>query len=101
MSGADDTIRGVAEIFVVTGGAGFIGSHVVERLLADHPTGRVRVFDDFSSGSMANLPFAAAAGERLEVLRGDVRDLAAGGTLPQTAPGCFNPAGLPSGPCTV
>ena len=47
---------------MVTGGAGFIGSHVVERLLADNPTARVRVFDDFSSGSMTNLPFATAAG---------------------------------------
>jgi UDP-glucose 4-epimerase len=65
----------MSAVFVVTGGAGFIGSHLVERLLRDHPAGRVRVLDDFSTGSMANLPFADAAGERLEIVRGDIRDL--------------------------
>jgi len=38
---------------MVTGGAGFIGSHLVDRLLADR--WRVRVVDDMSSGTMANL----------------------------------------------
>jgi UDP-glucose 4-epimerase len=65
----------VSSVFVVTGGAGFIGSHLVERLLRDHPDGVVRILDDFSSGSDANLPFAAAAGRRLQIVRGDVRDL--------------------------
>jgi nucleoside-diphosphate-sugar epimerase len=62
-------------LFVVTGGAGFIGSHLTERLLGDHSDARVRILDDFSTGRMANLPFAPAAGERLEIVRGDVRDL--------------------------
>ena len=60
-------------VALVTGGAGFIGSHVVERLLAEGQ--RVRVLDDFSTGSMANLPFAARHGDALEVVRGDIRDL--------------------------
>ena len=62
-------------MFVVTGGAGFIGSHLVERLLRDHPQSTVRVLDDFSTGSETNLPFAAASGARLQIVRGDIRRL--------------------------
>ena len=60
---------------LVTGGAGFIGSHLVERLLADGA--RVRVFDNFSTGTRANLPFAAKFRRQLEVIRGDIRNRAA------------------------
>jgi len=91
----------VTDVFVVTGGAGFIGSHVVERLLADHPAARVRVFDDFSTGSMANLPFAAAAGERLEIVRGDVRDLAAVERAVRDASVIFHQAAMRSVPRSV
>jgi UDP-glucose 4-epimerase len=51
---------------LVTGGAGFIGSHIVERLLADG--NRVRVLDDFSTGNRENLPESA----ELEIITGDV-----------------------------
>lgn len=86
---------------MVTGGAGFIGSHLVERLLAEHPDARVRVFDDFSTGSMANLPFASAAGDRLTVARGDVRDLAAVEAVVRGASIVFHQAAMRSVPRSV
>jgi len=52
--------------YLVTGGAGFIGSHIVERLKSQNNT--VRVADDFSSGRRENVP----AG--VEVLEGDLAD---------------------------
>jgi UDP-glucose 4-epimerase len=63
----------VAELALVTGGAGFIGSHLVERLLADGA--RVRVLDNFSTGARTNLGFAPGFRRQLEVIRGDVRSL--------------------------
>lgn len=56
---------------LVTGGAGFIGSHTVDALLAKGF--RVRVFDNLSSGKRSNLPEHAA----LEFIEGDIRDPAA------------------------
>ena len=42
-------------ICLVTGGAGFIGSHLVDALLADAAIGEVRVLDNFSSGRREHL----------------------------------------------
>jgi nucleoside-diphosphate-sugar epimerase len=91
----------VTSVTVVTGGAGFIGSHLVERLLRDRPDGAVRVLDDFSTGSMANLPFAAAAGERLQLVRGDVRDLPTVERVVAGADVVFHQAALRSVPRSV
>jgi UDP-glucose 4-epimerase len=55
---------------LVTGGAGFIGSHLVDALLAADD--QVLVIDDLSSGSRDNLAAALDAGAELAV--GDVRD---------------------------
>jgi UDP-glucose 4-epimerase len=59
------------ETVVVTGGAGFIGSHTVERLLSQGC--RVVVVDDFSTGKRANLA-AARDNERLTIIEADVSD---------------------------
>lgn len=56
---------------LVTGGAGFIGSHLVERLLSEGHS--VRVLDNLSTGKRDNLPQHPA----LELREGDIRDEAA------------------------
>src|SRR5436305_12361883 len=55
--------------YLVTGGTGFIGSHICERLVRDGHF--VRVLDDFSAGKEENL---ASFRDGVEVIRGDIRD---------------------------
>jgi len=56
--------------YLITGGAGFIGSHLVETLV--NSGCRVRVLDDFSSGKEENLKDLT---DRIEIIRGDIRNL--------------------------
>jgi nucleoside-diphosphate-sugar epimerase len=58
-------------MWLVTGGAGFIGSHIVNRLVSDGE--RVRVIDNLASGNASNL--AGVHGE-IEFIEGDIRDQA-------------------------
>jgi len=56
--------------YLVTGGAGFIGSHIVDELL--HRGERVRVLDNFATGKKENLEQCL---DRIELIEGDIRDL--------------------------
>jgi UDP-glucose 4-epimerase len=64
----------MSSVDFVTGGAGFIGSHLVDRLLADGRS--VRVLDNFVVGNRRNLD-QHKGHRRLELVEGDVRDRAA------------------------
>jgi UDP-glucose 4-epimerase len=66
-------LNAVSKKCVVTGGAGFIGSHLVERLLADGH--RVAVIDNLANGRLANLEHIQS--DRLVIHRLDVADLEA------------------------
>lgn len=57
--------------YLVTGGAGFIGSTIVRQLLTEHPGSRIRVLDNFSTGRRENLEDLA---DSIEVIEGDLRD---------------------------
>lgn len=59
--------------FLITGGAGFIGSNIVEYLLK-YGAGKVRVLDNFSTGSHANIE-VFKNNPAFELLEGDIRDL--------------------------
>jgi nucleoside-diphosphate-sugar epimerase len=56
--------------YLVTGGAGFIGSNIVHTLLARGES--VRVLDNFSTGREVNL---AAVADKIELVRGDITDV--------------------------
>lgn len=60
--------------YLVTGGAGFIGSHITERLLKEGHF--VRVLDNFSSGKRENLSFSQYSihNTQYELIEGDIRD---------------------------
>jgi len=60
----------MSELYLVTGGAGFIGSHLVEELVKQGQ--RVRVIDNLSTGKKENIkPFLG----EIEFIEGDIRDL--------------------------
>ena len=59
---------------LITGGAGFIGSHIADQLLAAEVE-HITVIDDFERGSSRNLADACASG-RVQLVQGDIRDAA-------------------------
>jgi UDP-glucose 4-epimerase len=74
--------------FLVTGGCGFIGSHLCEALLARGDA--VQVLDDLSSGKLENLP------EEARLVHGDVCDSACVHEALEGADGCFHLAAIAS-----
>lgn len=82
--------------YLVTGGAGFIGSHLVERLVRDGQA--VRVLDNFSSGKRANL---ADFAEKIEVIEGDIREPEACRKAAADIDVVFHEAAVPSVPKSV
>src|SRR3984893_17484125 len=87
-----------SSIFLVTGGAGFIGSHIVERLLAEGQRGRG--FDNFSPGSRATLDFARGD-KRLEIVRGDLANFKAVERAVRGTSAVFHQAAMRSVPRSV
>ena len=81
---------------LVTGGAGFIGGHLVEALLESGFS--VRVLDDFSSGREENL---AAVRGRIELLRGDLADPAVAARGVAGVEVVFHQGAVPSVPRSV
>ncbi len=74
---------------LVTGGAGFIGSHIVRRSLRS-ARARVRVLDNFSTGQRANL---ATVADRIELIEGDIVDAASGAPGRRRRRVCAAPGG--------
>jgi nucleoside-diphosphate-sugar epimerase len=81
---------------LVTGGAGFIGSHLADRLI--EAGWSVRVIDDFSSGREENL---TRCRDRIELLRGDLRDPELVARAVRDVEVVFHQAAVPSVPRSV
>jgi nucleoside-diphosphate-sugar epimerase len=76
------------KLFLVTGGAGFIGANLTEALLA--AGARVRVLENYAGGKMDGRTFPDA-----EYAEGDIRDAAACAAAAKGADGIFHLAALP------
>ena len=79
------------KLALVTGGAGFIGSHLVEGLLARGDT--VRVLDNFSTGRRENL---AGVLTQIELIEGSVANLTTARSAMRNVEIVFHQAALPS-----
>ncbi len=86
--------------YLITGGAGFIGSNLASALLAAGKT--VRLFDNFLTGKRENLAgLAETYGSAFELVEGDLRDLAACRRAAEGAAYVLHEGALPSVPRSV
>ena len=84
------------EKYLVTGGAGFIGSHIVEELVKKgHP---VRVVDNFITGKRENISTFL---EKIEFIEGDIRDLEVCRQAAEGMDFVLHQAALPSVPRSI
>jgi nucleoside-diphosphate-sugar epimerase len=82
-------------LMLVTGGAGFIGSHLVDALVAEGHD--VRVLDNLATGNLDNLRYSP----KVEFIRGDIRDLEMVQRSAEGASVVFHQAALPSVPRSI
>jgi UDP-glucose 4-epimerase len=85
-----------SERALVTGGAGFIGSHLVEGLIADGL--RVRVLDNLATGHLSNL---AGVEGRFEWIEGSAADFATCSRAAEGVDYVFHQAAIPSVPLSI
>src|SRR4051794_8569981 len=81
---------------LVTGGGGFIGSHIAERLL--HDGHDVRILDNFATGRRENL---LALGSEIEIVEGDIQSYERAHNAVRGCDVVFHQAALPSVPRSV
>lgn len=75
-------------LYLVTGGCGFIGSHLCDALMAEGHT--VRILDDLSSGKRSNVPNVS------DIIEADIADTAAVVRAMSGVDGCFHLAAIAS-----
>jgi UDP-glucose 4-epimerase len=90
-----DTETTNGKLALVTGGAGFIGSHITERLLVEGY--RVRILDNFSTGKQENIPESSL----VEVISGDVANYETVQNAMENVAIAFHEAAIASVPETV
>jgi UDP-glucose 4-epimerase len=83
-------------LYLVTGGAGFIGSHLVRFVLAQGE--RVRVLDNFSTGKRSNLEGVLG---RIELVEGDLRDFPTVAKAVDGVDYIFHQGAIPSVPRSI
>jgi UDP-glucose 4-epimerase len=78
---------------LITGGAGFVGSHIADQLIADENVGEIILLDNMLRGTMRNIEPALATG-KVTLIEGDIRDRALVNDLMAKTDYCFHMAAL-------